>query len=183
MLKDVSSTNWYKSRFQGWQTITAEVSDFTTSPENRSTPTYYPIYHYIVDGQTYQGISDIYQYEVPKSEQTISILYNPNSPEQSQYKNDIPIPVLVLMPLLGFLLFMAFAAGSLYQAFNPLQEPKPQPKAAKSISIVEGTVHKENPIISLVYLSLIMIGGLAGLKAVDAAFGVDNLFFASEEWM
>ena len=157
MLKDVSSTNWYKSRFQGWKTITAEVSDFTTSPENRSTPAYYPIYHYIVDGQTYQGISDIYQYEVPKSGQTISILYNPKSPEQSQYKNDIPIPVLVLMPLLGFLLFMAFAAGSLYQAFNPLQEPKSQPKAAKRISIVEGTVRKENPIVSLVYLSLIMI--------------------------
>ena len=52
MLKDVSSTNWYKSRFQGWKTITAEVSDFTTSPEKRSTPAYYPIYHYIVDGQT-----------------------------------------------------------------------------------------------------------------------------------
>ena len=26
-------------------------------------------------------------------------------------------------------------------------------------------------------------GGLAGLEAVNAAFGVDNLFFASEEWM
>ena len=157
ILKDVSSTNWYKSRFQGWQTITAEVSDFTTSPEKGSTPAYYPIYHYIVDGQTYQGISDIYQYEVPKSGQTISILYNPKSPEQSQYKNDIPIPILVLIPLLGFLLFMALAVLSLYQAFNPPQEPKPQPKAAKSISIVEGTVRRENPIVSLVYLSLIMI--------------------------
>ena len=157
MLKDVSSTNWYKSRFQGWQTITAEVSGFTTSPQKRSTPAYYPTYHYIVDGQTYQGFSDLYQDEVPKSGETISILYNPKSPEQSQYKNDIPIPILVLMPLLGFLLFMALAAGSLYQAFNPPQEPKPQPKAAKSISIVEGTVRKKNPIVSLVCLSLIMI--------------------------
>ncbi|MBZ2066592.1 DUF3592 domain-containing protein [Streptococcus sanguinis] len=157
MLKDVSSTNWYQSRFHGWQTITAEVSGFTTSPEKRSTPAYYPIYHYIVDGQTYQGFSDLYQDEVPKSGETISILYNPKSPEQSQYKNDIPIPILVLMPLLGFLLFMALAAGSLYQAFNPLQEPKPQPKAAKSISIVEGTVRKENLIVTFVSLSMVMI--------------------------
>ena len=157
MLKDVPSTNWYKSRFQGWKTITAEVSDFTTSPENRSTPAYYPIYHCVVDGQTYQGISELSQDEVPKSGQTISIFYNPKSPEQSQYKNDIPIPVLVLITLPGFLLFMALAVLSLYQAFNPPQEPKSQPKAAKSISIVEGTVRKENPIVSLVYLSLIMI--------------------------
>ncbi|KXT83827.1 hypothetical protein STRDD11_01264 [Streptococcus sp. DD11] len=94
---------------------------------------------------------------MPKSGETISILYNPKSPEQSQYKNDIPIPILVLMPLLGFLLFMALAAGSLYQAFNPPQEPKPQPKAAKSISIVKGRVRKPRPIVSLVSLSLVMI--------------------------
>ncbi|WP_061592226.1 DUF3592 domain-containing protein [Streptococcus sanguinis] len=158
-LRDVPSTNWYKSRFQGWQTTTAEVSSFTTSPQKRSTPAYYPIYNYIVDGQTYQGISELSQDEVPKSGETISILYNPKSPEQSQHKNDIliPIPILVLMTLPGFLFCMALAAGSLYQAFNPPQEPKPQPKAAKSISIVEGTVRKENPIVSLVCLSLIMI--------------------------
>ena len=155
-LPEMSSTNWYKNRFQGWQTIRAEVSSYTTSPQKRSTPTYYPIYNYIVDGQTYQGISGLSQDEVPKPGQAISILYNPKSPEQSQHKNDIPIPILVVFTFPG-VLFMVLAVVALYQAFIPPQEPEPQPKAAKRVSIVKGTVRKPQPIVSLLSLSLVMI--------------------------